>query len=313
MITLFNKKSITWTIVALSLVLMVGCSSITRPSNDNTNINKSKDEVTTNANVKPDSDSDSSSNNGAEGDKDNTDSSVIDDIDTTKSIFEKGYYDYKGTINKNISIEMSVYPLGKDIVGSYFYDSQRKEIKLKGKSDAEDIVLYEYDETGKNTGIFKGKMSTVDKIEGTWVSADNKTSYPFTLSLKSILPGAEYGKRYEVAVDAVSDQDVENFALEIQEYIESGNKKQLAQQIIYPINVKINNKVTKIQSSDEFIKNYERIIHQDYKQVISNASTRYMFANWKGIMFGTGSYNIWINKANVTGDNSKLMIITINN
>ena len=38
-------------------------------------------------------------------------------------------------------------------------------------------------------------MNTVDKIEGTWVSADNKRSYPFTLSLKSIMNGAEYGKK----------------------------------------------------------------------------------------------------------------------
>lgn len=299
MITLFNKKSITWTIASLSLVLMVGCSSITKPSN-NTNSNKGKEEVTTISNTQPDTDI-------------NADTSLIDNIDTTKSPFEKGYYDYTGTINNNISIEMSIYPLGKDIVGTYFYNSEKKEITLKGKSGAYDIVLYEYDEKGKNTGIFKGKMTTVDKIEGTWVSSDNKTSYPFTLSLKSIIPGAEYGKRYAVAVDTVSDQDVENFALEIQGYVESGNKKQLADQINYPINVKINNKVTKIQNADDFIVNYDQIIHPDYNQAISNASTKYMFANWKGIMFGPGLYNIWINKGTSTGDNSELMITAVNN
>jgi len=41
MISLFNKKSITWTIAALSLVIMVGCSSTTKPLSDSTDVNKS--------------------------------------------------------------------------------------------------------------------------------------------------------------------------------------------------------------------------------------------------------------------------------
>jgi hypothetical protein len=243
----------------------------------------------------------------------NTDSSIIDNIDTSKSLFEKGYYDYEGSINDNMSIQMSIYPLGKDIVGSYFYESQKKEINLKGKAGAEDIVLYEYDETGKHTGIFKGKMTTVDKIEGTWISADNKVSYPFKLSLKSIIPGAEYEKRYAVAVGTLSDQDVENFASKIQGYVINDDKQQLAEVIAYPINVKINDKVTKIQNKDDFIKSYDKIFHSNYKQAISNASTKYMFANWQGVMFGEGLYNVWINEVTSTEGSSKLMITAINN
>lgn len=314
MITLYNKRSIAWTVAALSLVLMIGCSSITKPSNGD---EKSNTEVPTSSNVKSETDSDNtSSTNASEGTKDtsnNLNSSLLDNMDTTKSPFEKGYYDYQGTINNNISIQMSIYPLGKDIVGSYFYDSQRKEIKLKGKSGAEDIVLYEYDDTGKNTGIFKGTMKTVDKIEGTWKSADNKTSYPFTLLLKSNLPGVEYGKRYSIAVGTESDQNVENFVAKIQGYIVNDNKKQLAEQVKYPINVKIDDKVTEIQNADDFIENYYKIINPAYKQVIGNAFTKYMFANWQGVMFGTGLNNIWINNVTTTGDNLELMIISINN
>jgi beta-lactamase regulating signal transducer with metallopeptidase domain len=315
MITLFNKKSITWTVAALSLVLMIGCSSITKPSNDSND--KSNTEVSNISNVKPEADSDNtSSTNASEGTKDissNLNSSLLDNIDTTNSSFEKGYYDYQGTINNNISIQMSVYPLGKDIVGSYFYESKRKEMKLKGKSGAEDIVLYEYDDTGKNTGIFKGKMKTIDKIEGTWMSADNKTSYPFTLLLKSNLPGVEYGKRYSIAVGTQGDQNVENFVAKIQGYIVNDNKKLLAEQVKYPINVKINDKVTEMQNANDFIENYEKIINPAFKQVIGNAFTKYMFANWKGVMFGSGSNNIWINNVTTTGDNLELMIISINN
>ena len=241
----------------------------------------------------------------------NTNTNIIKNIDTAKSLFEKGYYDYQGTIN-NIPIQMSIYPLDKDIVGTYFYEKQRKEIKLRGKAGGKDIILYEYDKTGKNTGVFQGKMNTVDKIIGTWISADGKRSLPFSLSLKSNIPGANYGKRYAVAVNK-SDQDVENFASKIQSYIINDNKEQLAKEVQYPINVKINGKVTKIQNSTDFIKNYDQIFNLSSKNAISNAFTKYLFVNWQGIMFGEGLYNIWINEETPPGSTSKLMITAINN
>lgn len=203
---------------------------------------------------------------------------------------------------------MSIYPLNNDIVGSYIYDSKKIEIKLKGKAGAKDFVLYEYDASGKNTGIFKGTLTTIDKIEGTWMTPDNKQSYPFTLSLKSNLPGSEYSKRYVVAGVTQSDEVIENYASEIQGYIGNDNKEKLAQNISYPISLNIDGTITKIQSKDEFIKNYDRIINSDFKKSISNSSTKFLFANSQGIMFGEGLYNMWINESN-----SKLMITSINN
>jgi len=236
---------------------------------------------------------------------------LLESIGTTKSQFEKGYYDYNGTINNNIPIRVSIYPLGKDIVGTYYYEKHGNEIRLQGKSGEKNIVLYEYDEMGKNTGIFQGTMLTVDKIEGTWISSDNKMSYPFVLSLESIIPGVEYGKRYSKVVDNKSDQDVENFVSKIQNYIVNDNKVQLAEEIKYPINVKINGNVMKIQDKDDLIKNYDQIFRVDYKQVISNLPTKYLFVNFQGIMFGNGE--IWINDVIDPGSNSKLMVIAINN
>lgn len=296
-------------------IILAGCSSGNK-SADKTVQKIANDTVTENASSSNTQQSQSHSESTTQGDNDNnsdTKPSLLDNIDTSKSPFEKGYHDYEGLIGNNMSIKMSFYQLGKDIVGSYFYDSQRKEIKLKGKAGEKEIVLYEYDETGKNTGIFKGTMNTVDKIEGTWVSADNKRSYSFTLSLKSIITGAQYGKRYAVAVGTESDQDVENFVGKIQNYVVNDNSKQLAEQVAYPISVKVNNEVSKIENEDDFIQNYDEIFNENFKKVISNASTKYMFVNYKGIMFGTNLNNIWISGVITTGENSKLMIIGINN
>lgn len=286
-------------IVSLTMIL-TGCSS-TNKSVDNTSqqtINTTKIHASVN-NQQSQSESDS-----------NTNFSLLNKIDATKSKFEKGYYDYKGNINNNIPVQMSIYPLGEDMVGSYFYEKQRKEIELEGKAGENIIILYEYDETGKNTGIFQGTMDTVDKIAGTWTSPDGKKSYPFALSLKSILPGVEYSKRYEVTE---SDQEVENFLNEIQGYIVSSNRDKLAEQIVYPINAKVYGEVTKIQNKDDFVKNYDQIFYPEFKQVVSSAFTKYLFANSQGIMFGDGMYNIWINEVIPTGSKPKLMIFAINN
>lgn len=239
----------------------------------------------------------------------NNNTNLLDKIDTANSPFKKGYYDYDGKIGTNLSIHMSIYPLGQEIVGSYFYDSQKKELKLKGKAGAKDIVLYEYNDLGSNTGIFKGTLTNVDTFEGTWTTPENNKSYPFKVSLVSNLPGVEYGKRYSVALGTIKDSDVESFVSKIQGYVANDNKEQLADLVAYPITVKINGKATVINTKDQFIKNYAQIINSKYKEAISKSFAKYLFANWQGVMFGQSQYNMWIN----TSGNSKLIIKAINN
>ncbi|MDO0823874.1 hypothetical protein [Desulfosporosinus nitroreducens] len=282
------------------VMVLTGCSSTSKSENDVSVQTNNPDGINTSENNQQ---SQSASNS-------HTYSSLLRDIETSQSKFEKGYYDYQGNINNNIPVQMSIYPLGNDIVGSYFYEKQRKEIELKGKAGENIMILFEYDDTGKNTGIFQGTMETVDRIAGTWTSPDGKKSYPFALALKSILPGVEYGKRYRVTEN---DQEVEDFLNEIQGYILSGNKAKLAEQIVYPIYVKVDGEVTKLQNNDDFIQNYDQIFYPEFKQVVSNAFTKYLFANSQGIMFGEGMYNMWINEVIPTGRKPQLMISAINN
>lgn len=305
------KKIIGIIIIITVTIILAGCSSSQKgvDSAGKPNVNETTNETDSLSSNQQLQSEDTSPE--IKGTNSNVNSSLLESIETTKSQFEKGYYDYNGTINSNIPIRMSIYPLEKDIVGTYYYEKYGNEIKLKGKAGEKDIILYEYDETGKITGIFQGIMRTVDKIEGTWISADNKTSYPFVLSLEDIIPGAEYGKRYAMVVYNKNDQDVENFVSKIQSYIVNNNKEKLAEEIQYPINVKINNQVTKIQNKDELIKNYDQIFNLDYKQLIRKAPTKYLFVNYQGIMFAGG--NIWINDVMLDGNNSELKITAINN
>ena len=279
-------------IIIILSMLLIGCSNV-KKSEDNLNkpIDHNENKVQSDNNL-----------------QNTRDTSLLDNIDTTNNPFEKGYYDYSGYINSNLAIKMSIYPLDNEIVGSYFYDSKKIKIKLKGKASNKDFVLYEYDESGENTGIFKGTMTTIDKIEGTWVTPDGSKSYPFELTLNQTIKGCEYGKRYAVAGITKSDDYVENYASEIQDYIINNNKEKLAENISYPININIDGTNKKIENKDEFIKNYNKIANSDFKNSISKTSTKYLFANWKGILLGEDSYNMMINESN-----EKLMITSINN
>lgn len=240
------------------------------------------------------------------------DSLLAAGIDSTKSPFDKGYFDYQGNINGGIGINMSLYPKDGCLVGSYFYDSQDIEIELEGQAGDKKIVLYEYDHSGKNTGIFQGTLDSVDKIQGTWSSPDAGKIYPFELALKDSLPGAEYGKRYAVSGVAHNDQEVEAFASLIRNAIIKGEKEQLAERILFPINVSINGTETKVDKLT-FLRDYDQITHTEFRQAITDSFNKFMFANQQGIMLGNGAYNVWFNEV-VTGSNGTgFTIIAINN
>ncbi|BCZ46278.1 hypothetical protein psyc5s11_23450 [Clostridium gelidum] len=120
-------------IMIIFTVILAGCSTENKSANKT--VNDTVTENTSSSNNQQSQSQPESTSQGANDTNSDTKPSLLDNIDTSKSPFEKGYHDYEGIIGDNMSIKMSIYQLGKDIVGSYFYDSQRKEIKLKGKQE----------------------------------------------------------------------------------------------------------------------------------------------------------------------------------
>lgn len=296
-------------IFIIAIALMI---SLTGCSNNKNNIDSTNKQATNENTVENKQDETKSQDN--EDTCINANSSKAKSGDNAKIKLDKGYHDYEGSINNKLKIKMSLYSTENEIVGSYFYESERKEIQLKGKLEGNNIVLSEYDESGKNTGTFQGTMDTNEKVEGTWTNPDGKKSYPFTLTLTSIINGGSYGKRYAIALsDNRTDQDVESFVSTIQSYIKNNNKEQLAELVAYPISVKIEDKFTNIKNKDEFIKKYDKIFYTKYKEAMSTAYTKYLFVNYKGIMFGSGVQNMWINDVTTDNGSSKLLITAIIN
>jgi hypothetical protein len=98
---------------------------------------------------------------------------------------------FRGTIAGNLSIEMVLLKDGDRLTGTYLYPKIGKDIALTGSIDKDgNILLMETDETGKQTGTFRGKWrpafdspdSNVKEIEGKWSKPDGSKETDFMVS-----------------------------------------------------------------------------------------------------------------------------------
>lgn len=101
---------------------------------------------------------------------------------------EKFYF--RGWI-ANLSIEMTLVRETGRLTGTYFYPRVGKNIDLKGTIDSGGkLELRETDETGKDTGVFKGQWKSNEigfaDIEGKWSRPDGSKETDFELTQQPI-------------------------------------------------------------------------------------------------------------------------------
>ena len=112
------------------------------------------------------------------------------------SVGERTYF--RGTIAagaNNLKIEMTLVRDGERVSGSYFYPKVGKNIELNGTVDKDaNVDLREKDDSGKETGIFKGKWKTavepyelgMANIAGKWSRPDGTKETTFELTQQPI-------------------------------------------------------------------------------------------------------------------------------
>jgi hypothetical protein len=95
---------------------------------------------------------------------------------------------FRGTIGNSLVIEMTITRDGDRLTGTYFYPKVGKNINLGGTVDKDgNVELKESDESGKDTGVFKGKWKpatdspdpTLSQIEGKWSKPDGSKETAF--------------------------------------------------------------------------------------------------------------------------------------
>ena len=99
-------------------------------------------------------------------------------------------FSFRGWI-ANLSIEMTLVRDNDKLTGTYLYPRVGKNIDLKGSIDSGGkLELRESDETGKDTGVFKGQWKSNDtgfaSLEGKWSRPDGSKETDFELTQQPI-------------------------------------------------------------------------------------------------------------------------------
>jgi hypothetical protein len=67
---------------------------------------------------------------------------------------------FKGSIGTSLDLQMKLVRTGDQLAGSYFYQKVGSRIDLRGNVDKDNnLTLEEFDQSGKQTGVFKGIWS----------------------------------------------------------------------------------------------------------------------------------------------------------
>ncbi len=102
---------------------------------------------------------------------------------------------FRGTIAGNLKIEMTLLRDGERLTGSYFYPKVGKNIALSGTIDKDGgVSISESDDSGKQTGVFKGKWkpatdspdASLSEIDGKWSRPDGSKETAFLVSQQPI-------------------------------------------------------------------------------------------------------------------------------
>ncbi len=107
---------------------------------------------------------------------------------------EAFYKRLKGTIGRS-NVTMDIYKKDSVLTGSYYYNNIGASLSLKGKIDRKgNFFLDETNDSGKQTGVFKGNFNDTSTIRGTWTVGDSKTKNDksLTFNLKQVTDGFAY-------------------------------------------------------------------------------------------------------------------------
>lgn len=84
------------------------------------------------------------------------------------------------------------------------------------------------------------------------------------------------------------------FFVKLQQAVAKNDKKAVASMISYPLKVNTNGKTYTFQTPARFIAKYDSIMTPKVKRTLGYAIEEDLFANWQGVMVGSGQ--LWISQ-----------------
>jgi len=115
---------------------------------------------------------------------------------------------FRGSIGSALGLQMKLIREGQKLIGTYYYQKVGQKIDLRGTIDqANNVALEEFDDKGKQTGVFKG-LWTIDEagligIAGNWTKPDGDKQTAFSLHQEPI----EFSGPVEIAGKQIKEKN----------------------------------------------------------------------------------------------------------
>jgi len=164
--------------------------------------------------------------------------------------------------------------------------------------------------------LFSGTLSDDSTI--TAKSADGKQSLELFSNELGIVSGTleSEGKKQNVMLkpdstffsqsfdmrypNVGSNKAVESFVAKLKTAVSAGDIAGFASMVHYPISFSYQNKRLEVGSKEEFLKKVPSI-PSSFKSAIKDSFGKFMFNNYQGVLFGSGTHNVWINAVDKKG------------
>lgn len=89
---------------------------------------------------------------------------------------------FEGTIDDKYPLHIKFKSDAGNITGNYFYDRVGTDIKVNGTITKDSVfILNEFDNSGNQVGLWKGKFVNENKISGNWSKPDGSSATNFDL------------------------------------------------------------------------------------------------------------------------------------
>ncbi len=216
------------------------------------------------------------------------------------SIQAQAHNIYKGRFGDE-EVIVSIWPEPKQDIayvsfaGSYHSDKLSFECEL-----SEDGIRYQ-----NNDYYLLLREQTDGKLAGYYYETGSKVA-ECQLDLSYINASQDREHLYSIG----SDSSVEKFAEKIIDSVNGEDLETFTEYIQYPITITMGDKPVTFESKSDFLKWDEAdIFTQEFLNAMMDTYPEFMFSNGEdGVMVGSDSYNVWINK----NEDGRLKIVAMN-
>lgn len=215
-------------------------------------------------------------------------------------------WNYEGTIDGRLRVRMTLVFGATQLDGVYFYASQLRDIRLRGRIEhGRDLLLEELDPAGKVTATFTGTFPErdpgtrygdsplqCDVIVATWRKAGaaaDVPGLPVYLYSESSTAGS-LGHRYG-AIGVSDDEAVHRRSQAFWRAVKAGDRNTVVTLVRYPIDVRVGDRRRRINDAAGLLEVYDRVFTPEFVAAIAAGLPRNMFVRDEGAMLGDGQ--VW--------------------